>query len=87
MMDIGQNYRITLQKKGLFYILSVEPKMKPGEIPQWGCGIFRLGLWKRELIFILKTVKIKQGEDSEYADSCDVCLKGEWHVAQLIYLL
>lgn len=41
---------------------------------------------KRELIFILKAVKIEQGEDSEHADSCDVCLKGEWHVAQLIYL-
>ena len=27
------------------------------------------------MIFILKTVKIEQGEDSEHADSCDVCLK------------
>lgn len=42
---------------------------------------------KKRIDIHIKTVKIEQGEESEHADSCDVCVKGDWHVAHLIYLL
>lgn len=42
---------------------------------------------KNRIDIHMKTVKIEQGEDSEHADSCGVCVKGGWRSARLIYLL